>query len=76
MYCSLDEVGLAAGVGAINHRALEQMRGSLEPGAKGMGVEQGLVGGRHEAEHLLVAQAAEVLGSELDKHVIGYGVIK
>jgi hypothetical protein len=33
-----------------------------------MGVVQGLILGRHHAQDLLVAQAAEVLDPELDKH--------
>ena len=64
----LDEVGLAARVGAIDDGTAQEARRGLEPGGQGVGVLEGLVFGRHKTQHLLVAQAAEVLHAELDQH--------
>ena len=66
-----DEVGLAAGIGAVDDGTVQNVGSRPETGGAGMGVQLGFIGRGDKAEDLFVLQTAEVLDAELDQHDSG-----
>lgn len=65
-----DEIGLAAGVSAIEHSTSQQSGSGLEVCGECVSVLKCLVLRGNKAQDLLIAQASEILNAELYEHLI------
>ena len=64
-----DQIALAARVGAVNDARPIQPWDAPDARIKGVGLQVGAICARNQAERLLIAQGAEILRAEFDKHL-------